>query len=137
MIRNALASLLVAKNMAHEIPKDRRYSQVAEAILASSPTTHDDGSVTWNPPKKYDRPFDGTEAIRRLPQPEVVEACRKLFADADLNIAVSPTQKGCAVYKGRNGTIIVIDKPFMGVTPEAAIRHERGHLNGWKQDHPD
>lgn len=105
--------------------------------LASGPVTHGDGSVTWNPPASYDHAFDGTETIHRLPQPEVVEACRRLFAEAGLDIPVGPNQKGCAVFKGRDGTIIVIDRPFMGVTPEAAIRHERGHLNGWPADHPD
>jgi hypothetical protein len=131
MIRNQIASLLSAK------PSGKKYAALANLLLASSPTTHSDGSVTWDPPARYDKPFDGNETIKMLPQPEVVEACRKLFADAGLKIKVTPKQKGCAVYKGQDGTIIVIDKPFMGVTPEAAIKHERGHLNGWHQDHRD
>lgn len=106
-------------------------------LVSTSPTVHPDGSVTWNPPTKYDHPFEGDEVIRRLPQKEVVEECKKLFDDANLDIPVSPKQKGCAVYQGSDGTIIVIDKPFEGITPEAAIRHERGHLNGWPSDHPD
>lgn len=125
MIRKGLMGLLLSQGAPEQF------------VLASSPTTHADGTVTWNPPERYDHAFDGKETILRLPQPEVVEACRKLFKDAGLDIEVTKTQKGCAVFKGKNGTIIVIDKPFMGVTPEAAIRHERGHLNGWPQDHPD
>lgn len=130
MIRNAIASLLIA-------PSQPAHSEIAKLLLANSPTTHADGSVTWNPPKQYDKPFKGTETIHMLPQPEVVKACRKLFRDASLDVKVTKTQKGCAVFHGDNGTIVVIDKPFMGVTPEAAIRHERGHLNGWPLDHPD
>jgi hypothetical protein len=108
-----------------------------DLVLTGGPTTHEDGSVTWNPPERYDRPFDGKETIRLLPQPEVVEACRELFEQAGLDIEVTLKQMGCAVYKGKNGTIIAIDKPFNGVTPEAVIRHERGHLNGWGADHED
>lgn len=132
MIRNTIASLFLA----HGQPQPET-APLADLLLASGPTTHDDGSVTWPPPERYDKPFDGNETIRHLPQPEVVEACRKLFADAGLNIKVSPTQKGCAVFKGKNGAIIAIDRPYKGATPEAVVQHERGHLNGWKQDHPD
>ena len=128
MIRNALAGILAANSLGF-IPAE-------SVILASSPTTHADGSVTWNPPKRYDHAFDGKETIRRLPQAEVPEACRRLFRDAGLEISVGPKQKGCAVYQGKNGTIIVVDKPFGGATPDAIIRHERGHLNGWPADHP-
>jgi hypothetical protein len=131
MMLNALAGLMMIPN-----PATTKHP-FTDLLLAGGPKTHADGSVTWNPPARYDKPFDGRETIKRLPQSEVVEACRRLFADAGLDVKVTSTQKGCAVFKGKDGTIIVIDKPFMGVTPEAAIRHERGHLNGWKQDHPD
>lgn len=110
---------------------------VPQATAASSPVAHEDGSVTWNPPKRFDHPFDGKAIIIRLPQPEVVNACRKIFDDADLEIEVTERQKGCAVFKGKTGTIIVIDQLYGGATPEAVIRHERGHLNGWPADHPD
>jgi hypothetical protein len=128
MIKSVMKPLMVAGGLA---------PQPSGVVLAGGPTTHDDGSVTWNPPKRYDKPFKGNETIRLLPQPEVVEACRKLFADAGLDIEVTLKQLGCAVYKGKNGTIIAIDRPVGGVTPEAVIRHERGHLNGWDQDHSD
>lgn len=131
MMKSAIASLLIAH------PQPSAEANIAKLLLASSPSTHQDGSVTWDPPKRYDHPFKGTETIHRLPQPDVVEACRKLFRDAGMDVKVTKNQKGCAVFKGSDGTIIVIDKPFMGVTPEAAIRHERGHLNGWHQSHPD
>lgn len=127
MIRNALAAIAAANSLAGQ----------PSVILASSPTTHADGSITWNPPKRYDHAFDGKETIRRLPQSEVPEACKKLFKDAGLDIEVGPNQKGCGVYRGKNGIIIVIDRPFMGAAPEAVIRHERGHLNGWPSDHRD
>lgn len=133
MIRNALAALAFA----HSPPALNSLANGGNVVLASSPTKHADGSVTWNPPERYDHKFDGKEIIRRLPQSEVPEACRKLFAKAGLDIAVTEKQKGCAIYQGKRGEIIVIDKPFMGVTPEAAIRHERGHLNGWDQHHSD
>ena len=85
-------------------------------------------------PKRYDHAFDGKETIAACHNP-VPEACKKLFKDAGLDIEVGPNQKGCGVYRGKNGIIIVIDRPFMGATPEAVIRHERGHLNGWPSDH--
>jgi hypothetical protein len=133
MIRAALVSAL----MTHTPQVDGTRKKIADLVLAGGPTTHDDGSVTWNPPKRYDKPFDGKETLRLMPQKEVVEACRKLFKKAGLDIKVTPKQLGCAVYKGKNGTIIAIDKPVGGVTPEAVIRHERGHLNGWDQHHSD
>jgi hypothetical protein len=109
----------------------------ASLLLVSGPTTHEDGSVTWNPPARYDHPFDGRETVYRLPQDQVPSACRELFKKAGLDIKVSENQKGCAAYKGKIGYIIVIDSPFQGVTPEDAIRHERGHLNGWPSDHSE
>lgn len=124
MIRNALAGMLMAPASVN-------------ALQVAGPTTHADGSVTWNPPARYDRPFSGFVDIRRMPQSQVMDACRKLFADAGLDIPVTPQQKGCAVYKGRNGVIIAIDGLYMGVSPEAVIRHERGHLNGWPADHSE
>lgn len=129
MMRNALAAMLLAPNPGNP--------NAMQLYLAGGPTTHEDGSVTWNPPRRYDHAFDGVETILRLPQSEVMEACRRLFAEAGYDIPVKPTQKGCAVFKGKNGTIIVIDKPYRGSTPEDVIRHERGHLNGWPEDHPD
>ncbi len=128
MIRNALAAMLLA-------PAEGRNDMAV--YLAKGPTALADGSTIWNPPARYDHKFDGKQTILRMPQTEVMEACRRLFEDAGLEIEVSPTQKGCAVFKGSDGTIIVIDRPYKGVTPEAVIRHERGHLNGWPSDHPD
>lgn len=106
-------------------------------VMISDPITHPGGSVTWTPPKRYDHPFDGVETIRRLPKSQVPGACARLFKEAGLDISVGPRQMGCAVYRGNKGTIIVIDKPVGGITPDAVIRHERGHLNGWPADHPD
>ena len=103
MIRNTIASLFLAHGQPHP-----ETMPLADILLASSPVTQEDGSVIWNPPSRYDKPFKGTTTIHKLPQPEVVEACRKLFADAGLDIAVGPKQKGCAVYKGKTGTIIAI-----------------------------
>lgn len=103
----------------------------------AAPHTHADGSVTWDPPAQYDRPFAGEEAIHLLPQREVPAACERLFDWAGLEIETTPNQKGCAAFKGKVGVIISIDAPFQGVTPEAVIRHERGHLNGWPADHPE
>ena len=110
---------------------------IAEASMAGGPVMHSDGSVTWNPPAEFDHAFSGNETIYQLPQSQVPEACADLFEKAGLNIKVSADQKGCAAYKGTRGYIIVMDRAFGGVTPEAAIRHERGHLNGWPADHPD
>ena len=128
MIRNALSAFLAAQS-----PQENAMS----LYLAGGPTTHSDGSVTWNPPERYDGPFDGTERVILLPQSEIPEACRRLFEQAGLDIETTIKQKGCAVFRGKNGVIIAIDEPFMGITPDAVVRHERGHLNGWPHDHPD
>lgn len=131
MIRNTIASLFIAGSPVSGPPA------MADLLLASDPTTHSDGSVTWHPPARYDHQFKGKTSIYTMPQKDVAEACRQLYEKAGLDIPVSPTQKGCAAYKGKHGIIISIDKPYRGSTPEAVIRHERGHLNGWGSDHPD
>jgi hypothetical protein len=91
----------------------------------------------WNPPTKYDHPYKGLLREYPLPQKQVVAACGKALAQ--YNIKATMRQRGCAVYNSDRSecTIIYIDKPFMGTTPEAVRRHEMGHCNGWAENHPD
>ncbi len=105
--------------------------------MAAAAASHAGERTEWNPPARYDRPFDGKLTIARLPQWRVPGACRALFAGAGLNITVTPTQKGCAVAMGRRCSVIIIARAYRGVTPEAVLRHEIGHCNGWSNNHEE
>jgi hypothetical protein len=106
----------------------------AESLVA--PERLYDAQATWDPPARYDKPFPGRTVVRQLPPRQVANACRELFGARGLDIAVGLAQRGCAVHLGDQCQIISIDRPAYGTTPEAVIRHERGHCNGWPADHP-
>jgi hypothetical protein len=89
----------------------------------------------WNPPARYDVPFPGAMHVYRMHPREVPAACGNLFARYGLNIQTGPMQRGCAAYEGNKCEIVTIDRPAYGTTPEAVLRHERGHCNGWGADH--
>jgi hypothetical protein len=91
----------------------------------------------WNPPPQYDHEFPGKTEVTLLHPRDVPSACRKMFRDGGHKIAVTQQQRGCAIRYGKVCKIIAIDRPRYGTTPEAVIRHERGHCNGWHHSHPD
>ena len=107
---------------------------VLSAFCATSALANPD-RAEWNPPARFDHPFSGKLVVRRLPQPEVIAACRDLVRGL-ASVAVTYRQRGCARLRDGRCTIIMIDRPFRGTRPEAVLRHEVGHCNGWPADHP-
>lgn len=105
-------------------------------VLIALPAMAGDYPAEWNPPAKFDRPFHGETAIRKLHPKHIEPACKRLYSHYGME---SPDTPGCAVLTnfGSRCYIIVIDRPFGGTTPEAVIRHEVGHCNGWPADHPE
>jgi hypothetical protein len=92
----------------------------------------------WNPPARFDHDYSGELYVRRLPQPRVWEACRVLFSIYGLKSTAYPEQRGCSIITSTNSCLVVtIDREFKKATPEAVLRHEIGHCNGWPADHPD
>lgn len=89
----------------------------------------------WNPPKKYDHPFKGTLDYQEMPQKQLVSACEALLKP--LGIKVHSNQRGCSYVQGNKCHVISIDTVFNGTTPQAVLRHETGHCNGWPADHSD
>lgn len=86
----------------------------------------------WNPPARFDHPYKGTLIIHRMPQSAVVEACANLMGIRSLQ------RHGCSAFpKNNRCEIWIVDKAYMGATPEAVLRHEIGHCNGWPSDHPN
>ncbi|MER9912791.1 hypothetical protein NKJ71_19385 [Mesorhizobium sp. M0050] len=93
---------------------------------------------TWNPPARFDHAYSGKLTVRYLPQKQVVAACAKLFAKYKVAAKSSLVQRGCsAITSDTSCTVIVVDKTFALATPEAVLRHEMGHCNGWPASHPD
>ena len=105
---------------------------LAFTIAATAATAQ----AEWNPPPRYDTPYAGDLHTMPRPPAMVAAACAGLFAWADLDIQVSMEQRGCAVYNGRECWVIHIDRDAYGTTPEAVLRHEIGHCNGWPANHP-
>ena len=92
---------------------------------------------TWNPPRRFDHAFAGKLTIKRLPQREVERACRALFVKYKMSVRSLTNWRGCShPVSRRSCIIIVVNKTFMGATPQAVIRHETGHCNGWPANHP-
>lgn len=92
----------------------------------------------WNPPARFDHAYAGDLTVLRLHQPEVVKACRALFARYKIDAAAYPNQHGCAAITSKASCLIItVDETFMGAAPESVIRHETGHCNGWPANHPD
>lgn len=93
------------------------------------------GCTTWNPPAEFDGPFAGEMVVQRMPQANVQASCDAMFAWAGYDIETTPQQLGCAAEVSGVCYIITIDRMTDGVTPQAVLRHERGHCNGWPEDH--
>lgn len=82
----------------------------------------------WNPPAEFDFPFPGKMEVRRLPQRKVVQECAKI-SNGKLTAL---DRRGCSKRVSKDFCrVITIDKPYKGATPEAVLRHEQGHCNGW------
>lgn len=87
----------------------------------------------WNPPPEYDHPYEGELIVRYAPLDEVHEMCDAMLpAMQHRNFTL-----GCARRSQDNTSclVVVLNKPIARITPEAVLRHEIGHCNGWGADH--
>jgi hypothetical protein len=91
----------------------------------------------WNPPARFDHPYDGELTVMKLPQPLLQNVCRQLFPQFGYSDTTHKDQRGCSIPRDGHCLVVTIDKPFNGATPDAVLRHERGHCNGWPANHPD
>lgn len=92
----------------------------------------------WNPPAQYDKPYQGILNLQLAPQDQVGLLCARLFRQNGARgpeYRTSRQQRGCAWQNDGQCTIIASETPFRGATPEAIIRHELGHCNGWDAGH--
>lgn len=92
---------------------------------------------TWNPPARFDKPYEGQLIEHRLPQQAVRRYCAQLFAHYGMNIVSTMHQRGCAIRQPGYCVIAYIDRMHGLATPESVRRHEIGHCNGWPANHPE
>lgn len=100
-------------------------------LLLSSPAMAGKTDPTWNPPARFDHAFAGQVTIHRLPQMTIVDVCANLIGKRSF------IQHGCSRLEGNLCTVWIVNKTYMDATPEAVLRHEIGHCNGWPASHPD
>lgn len=107
-------------------------------LLMAEPALAGPRDATWNPPSRFDHPYAGHLTVERLPQRQVVEACARLFARYDVPARAAFNQHGCSAVTGPSSCMVItIDRTFMKATPQAVLRHEIGHCNGWPASHPN
>jgi hypothetical protein len=84
------------------------------------------------PPEEFDHPFEGPVRIEEVrSQEEVRKSCRIPFGQI--------TALGCAkVVWGTCLIVKVSDEEIMSYShhPDAFMRHEIAHCNGWPASHP-
>jgi hypothetical protein len=112
--------------------------KVAATLLLSFTTAHagpDDPE--WNPPARYDHAYSGKLVLRKIPQEQLRAACDNLFIRNHLTIRATTGMRGCSFRKGGRCEVLTIDRTYRRATPQAALRHELGHCNGWPANHPN
>lgn len=108
-----------------------------QALFLASLFLHPANRAEWNPPERFDHPFDGRLIEWRLPREQVAKECARL-ARLYFRLERTPNyqQRGCSFgLSPRLCHIVYIDKPFGLSLPAAVRRHEIGHCNGWPADH--
>lgn len=106
-------------------------------LLLSSQALAGPHDPEWNPPARYDHPYQGELTVLQLPQPVVRKTCQQLFSQFGYSDTTHKEQRGCAIPREGHCLIVTIDKTYKGTTPEAVKRHEAGHCNGWSASHPN
>lgn len=92
--------------------------------------------LIWNPPTRFDKPYEGVLIEHALPKGQVESYCQKLFSwSSGRKVARDNKLLGCAVNRPGFCVIVYIDKPHGFYMPEVIRRHEIGHCNGWSGDH--
>lgn len=116
----------------------KRLLTAAVALLIASPAVAGKNDAEWNPPARFDHAYAGKLTVRYLPQKQVVTACEKLFSAYKVAAKSSFNQRGCSAITSKTSCIvIVVDKTYALATPNAVLRHEIGHCNGWSANHTD
>lgn len=90
----------------------------------------------WIPPARYDHPYPGRLTIHKIPQPQLKAACNALFTRHDVPDKAIGDMRGCSAQRANRCEIIAVDRTYKGATPQAVVRHETGHCNGWPSNHP-
>ena len=94
----------------------------------------------WNPPARYDHPYSGELTVRYLTPEQVFPECARMLAEVNgSDRGTYPGMRGCSVRteKGTKCSVVVVDRTWKKATPEAILRHEIGHCNGWPFEHPN
>jgi len=111
------------------------------ALVASIGLAHaGKEDAEWNPPPRFDHPYKGELKRQFLLPEEVYPVCAKMLAEANgSDKGTYPGMRGCSVRSenGRKCSVVVSSIPVNKATPEAILRHEIGHCNGWPFEHPD
>ena len=98
-------------------------SQLSALFLAAA--------VTWNPPERFDYPYQGDMVVTSASVDNVTSICRMLVG-RDKNVYY-----GCAVENNGICYVAMINENIDGITPSAVYRHEIGHCNGWPSTHSE
>lgn len=110
----------------------------ALVALAASPALAGKEDPTWNPPARFDRPYTGPKRVRHLAPEEVYRECARMLKEANgSERGTYPGMRGCQTMDNGFCDIVVPDRVWKKATPEAILRHEYGHCNGWPFEHPD
>lgn len=106
---------------------------VCLAIAVISPALAGSHDSEWNPPARFDHPYALKMVVKRVSPSQVVQTCRKLYNQ----YSVGEGTIGCSTFDENAACIIVIPNKRVGfASPEAVLRHEIGHCNGWPAHHP-
>lgn len=94
----------------------------------------------WNPPERFDHAYSGKLNLHRVPAADVTKTC-KAMADFYGYKSDMPDH-GCSHLDwnkelGNFCEVIIPIGPVQRATPNAILRHEVGHCNGWPGDHPN
>jgi hypothetical protein len=95
---------------------------VALIALPCMAAVHDPRVRPWNPPLRYDHPYAGPMVIRKVPLARIRR--------------IGSGHWAMSKY-GRGGACIVTIPSDQGErAARNTLRHERGHCNGWRGNHP-
>src|SRR5262245_12095540 len=84
------------------------------------------------PPAEYDHDYDGDLTIR------IVDSFQELHALCKYGAQINPSLLGCSQRNEKSCLIIMIRDDVLrryGWSSGIVFQHERGHCNGWSQDH--
>lgn len=86
----------------------------------------------WNPPAQYDREPRVPYTVIKASSETVDRICRTGLAG--IGLKTGDDYRGCALppVDGKTWRIYIVKGGYKCASEEAIIRHEKGHLNGWR-----